>query len=117
MLLGVYRRLRRDRRLLKRSFKAKVKRSLKRYTSELWPAKFLVLLLVKYCLDGSFGHGIFRWTNLDVKWNIDTLPCKVTYVKGPCRRALWPKFLLLFLRDRINFQKSASFIKQLPAVL
>ena len=33
---------------------------------------------VKYCLDGSFGHSIFRWTNLDVKWSIDSLPCKVT---------------------------------------
>ena len=33
---------------------------------------------VKYCLDGSFGHGIFRWTNLDVKCSIDSLPCKVT---------------------------------------
>ena len=43
-------------------------------------AKFLVLLLVKNCLDGSFGHGIFRWTNLDVKWSIDSLPCKVTVI-------------------------------------
>ena len=76
MLSGVYRHQRRDRRLLKWSFKAK--RSLKRYTSELGPAKFLVLLQVKYCLDGSFGHGIFRWTNLDVKWSIDSLLCKVT---------------------------------------
>ena len=78
MLSGVYCRQRRDRRLLKWSFKAKVKRSLKRYTSELVPEKFLVQLLVKYCLDGSFGHGIFRWTNLDIKWSIDSLPCKVT---------------------------------------
>ena len=45
MLLGVYRRQRRNRRLLKWSFKAKVKCSLKRYTSELGPAKLLVLLL------------------------------------------------------------------------
>ena len=44
MLLGVYRRQKRDRRLLKWSFKAKVKRSLKRYISELGPAIFLVLL-------------------------------------------------------------------------
>ena len=44
MLSGVYRRQKRDRRLLKWSFKAKVKRSLKRYISELGPAKFLVLL-------------------------------------------------------------------------
>ena len=77
-MLSVYRRQRRDRRLLKWSFKAKVKHSLKRYTLELGPAKFLVLLEVKYCLDGSFGHCIFRWTNLDVKWSIDSLPCKVT---------------------------------------
>ena len=77
MLSGVYRCQRRDRRLLKWSFKAKVKRSLKYYTSELGPAKFLVLLLVKFCLDGSFRHGIFRWTNLDVKWSIDSLLCKV----------------------------------------
>ena len=41
---GVYRRQERDRRLLKWSFKAKIKRSLKRYISELGPAKFLVLL-------------------------------------------------------------------------
>ena len=60
VLSGVYRRQRRDRRLLKWSFKAKVKCSLKDYTMELGPAKFLVLLLVKYCLDGSFGgHVIF----------------------------------------------------------
>ena len=77
MLSGVYRRQRRDRRLLKWSFKANVKRSLQRYTSELGPENFLELLLVKYCLDGSFGHGIFRWTNLDVQWSIDSLPCKV----------------------------------------
>ena len=38
-------------------------------------ANFLVLLLVKYCLDGSIGHDIFRWTNLDVKWSIDSLQC------------------------------------------
>ena len=44
MLSGVYRRQKRDRRLLKWSFKAKVKRSLKRYILELGPAKFLVLL-------------------------------------------------------------------------
>ena len=25
---------------------------------------------MKYCLDGSFRHGNFRWTNLDVKWSI-----------------------------------------------
>ena len=37
MLSGVYHGQRRDRRLLKWSFKAKVKRSLKRYTSELGP--------------------------------------------------------------------------------
>ena len=37
MLSGVYRRQKRDRRLLKWSFKAKVKRSLKRYISELGP--------------------------------------------------------------------------------
>ena len=49
MLSGVYRRQRRDRLLLKWSFKAKVKRSLKRYTSELGPENFLVLLFVKYC--------------------------------------------------------------------
>ena len=72
MLSGVSRRQRRDRRLLMWSFKAKVMRFLKRYTSELGPAKFLVLLLVKYCLDGSFRHGIFRWTNLDIKWSIDS---------------------------------------------
>ena len=78
MLLGVYCRRRRDRRLLKWGFKAKVKRSLKRYTSELGPAKLLVLLLVNYCLYGSFGHGINRWTNLDIKWSIDSLQCKVT---------------------------------------
>ena len=78
VLSGVYRRQRRDRQLLKWSFKAKVKGSLKRYTSEIGCAKFLVLSLVKYCLDGNFGHGIFRWTNLDVKWSIDSLLCKVT---------------------------------------
>ena len=76
MLSGVYRRQRRDRRLLKRSFKAKVKRSMKRYTSELGPEIFLVLLLEKYCLDDSFAHDIFRWTNLDFKRSIDSLPCK-----------------------------------------
>ena len=32
-------------------FKALVKPFLKRYASELGSAKFLVLLLVKYCLD------------------------------------------------------------------
>ena len=47
MLSGVYLRQRRDRRLLKCSFKAKVKHSLKRYTAELGLAKFLVVLLVK----------------------------------------------------------------------
>ena len=78
MLSGVYHRQRRDRRLLKWSLKAKVKRSLKCYTSELGPENFLVLLLVKYCLNGSIGHCIIRWTNLDVKWSIDSLPCKVT---------------------------------------
>ena len=82
MLSGVYRRQRRDRRLLKWSFKAKVKRSLKRYTSEHWPENVLELLFVKYCLDGSFCrsfcHGILRWTNLYAKWSIDSLPCKVT---------------------------------------
>ena len=40
MLSGVYRRQKCDRRLLKWSFKAKVKR----YISELGPDKFLVLL-------------------------------------------------------------------------
>ena len=78
MLSGVYCHQRRDRRLLKWSFKAKINRSLKCYTSELGPAKFLVLLLVKYCLDGIFGHGNFRWANLDVEWSIDSLQCKVT---------------------------------------
>ena len=80
MLSGVYRHQSRDRQLLKWSFKAKVKRSLKRYTSELGPENFLVLFVSEYCLDGSFGDGIFRWTNLDVKWSIDSLPCKVTVV-------------------------------------
>ena len=80
MLSGVYRCQRPDRRLLKWSFKAKVNRSLKRYTSVHGPENFLVLLFVKYCLDGSFGHGIFRWTNLDVKCSIDSQPCKVTVV-------------------------------------
>ena len=75
MLSRVYRHRRRDLRLLKWSFKAFAKH----YTSELWPAKFLVVLLVKYCLDGSFGHGIIRWTNwMLIKWNIDSLPCRVT---------------------------------------
>ena len=37
MLSGVYRRQKSDRRLLKWSFKAKVKRSLKRYISEFGP--------------------------------------------------------------------------------
>ena len=54
MLWGVYRHQRRDRQLLNWSFKAPVKCSLKRYNLELGPAKILVLLLVKYCLDGSF---------------------------------------------------------------
>ena len=40
---GSYRRQRRDRRHLKWSFNDKVKRSLMRYISELWPAKFSVL--------------------------------------------------------------------------
>ena len=44
MLLGVYHRKKCDRRLLMWSFKAKVKRSLKRYISELGPAKLLLLL-------------------------------------------------------------------------
>ena len=57
-------------------FKALVKPFLKRYASELESAKFLVLLLVKYCLDVRCG--IFRWTNLDVKWSIDSLQCMVT---------------------------------------
>ena len=60
MLSGVHLRQRRNRRLLKWSFKAKVKCSLKRYTSELGPEHFLVLLFVKYCLDGSFGELIRR---------------------------------------------------------
>ena len=47
MLSGVYLRQRRDRRLLKWNFKANLKRSLKRSTSELGPAKFSVLLLIK----------------------------------------------------------------------
>ena len=81
MLSGMYHRQRCDRQLMKMSFKAKVKRSLKLYTSELGPAKFLVLLLVKYCLDGSFGHGIFRLTNLDVKWSIESLPCNELFLK------------------------------------
>ena len=50
MLSGVYRRQRRDRRLLKWSFIANVKRSLKRYTSELGPAKFLVLFVSEILL-------------------------------------------------------------------
>ena len=58
-------------------FKASVKCFLKRNISELGSTKFLVLLLVKYCLDISFGRGIFRWTDLDVKWSIDTLQCNV----------------------------------------
>ena len=33
---------------------------------------------MKYYLDGSFGHSMIRWTNLDVKWSIDSLQCKVT---------------------------------------
>ena len=70
------------------SFKASVKRSLKRYTSDLGSPKFLVLLLVKYYLDGSFGRGIFRWTILDVKWSIDSLQCKVT-VHVWCMRLLF----------------------------
>ena len=77
MLSGLQCRRKHDRRLLKWNFKALVECSLKRYTSELGPAKFLVLLLVKYYLDGSFGHGIFRWANLDVKWSIESLRCKV----------------------------------------
>ena len=44
MLSGVYRRQKRDRRLLKWSFKARVKRSLKRYILELGPAKCEILL-------------------------------------------------------------------------
>ena len=64
--------------LEKWSFKASVKHFWKCYTSELGSAKFLVLLSVKYCLDISFGRGIFRSTNLDVKWSIDALQCKVT---------------------------------------
>ena len=52
----------------------------------------LVLLLVKYSLDDNFGHGIFRWTNLDVKWSTDTLPCKVTVlIIIICRVALKTK--------------------------
>ena len=47
-------------------------------SEEFEPAKFLVLLLVKNCLDGSIGHGIFRWRILDVKWSMDSLLCKVT---------------------------------------
>ena len=61
MLSGVNLRQGRDRRLLKWSFKVKVKRPLKRYISELGPENFLVLLLVKYCLDGSFGHDGQTW--------------------------------------------------------
>ena len=49
-------------------FKASVKCSLKRYTSELEPAKLLVLLLVKYCLDGSFGDDICRRTCYKVEY-------------------------------------------------
>ena len=78
MLSGVYRHQRCDRRLLKWSYKAEVKRSLKCYTLQLGPAKSLVLLYVKYCLDGSFRHSIFIWINLDVKWSMDSLPCKLT---------------------------------------
>ena len=68
MLSGVYRCQRRDGRLLKWSFKARVKCSLKCYSCLGVAAKFLVLLLVEFCLDGSF-----RQTNLDVNWSIDSL--------------------------------------------
>ena len=44
MVSGVYRRQRRDQQLLKWSFKAKVNHSLKRYTSELRPENFLVIV-------------------------------------------------------------------------
>ena len=58
-------------------FKALVKCFLKRNISELGSTKFLVLLLVKYCLDISFGRGIFRWTDLDVKGGLDHFFCFV----------------------------------------
>ena len=60
-------------------FKASVKLFLKRYSSELWSAKLLVVLLVKYCLEGSFRCCIFRWIDLSFKWSIESLQYKVTY--------------------------------------
>ena len=41
--------------------------------------RILLLTLSEiHCLDGGFGYGNFRWTNLDIKWSIDALPCKLT---------------------------------------
>ena len=84
MLSGVYRHQRLDRRLLKWSFKAKVKCSLKCYTSEIGPAKFLVLLLVKYCLDGTgFPHTLFTSYvfKIIVQKIISFIICKQHHVK------------------------------------
>ena len=52
---------------------------LKHYSSELGSAKLLVVLLVKYCLEVSFRCGMFRWTDLSVKWTIESLQYKVTF--------------------------------------
>ena len=49
-------------------FKASVKHFLKLYASKLRSAKPLVLLL-NYCLSVSFGRGINRTTNLNIKWS------------------------------------------------
>ena len=50
MLSGVYHCQKRDRQLLKWSFKAKIKRSLKRYISELGPAKFFSAIVSEILL-------------------------------------------------------------------
>ena len=61
MLSGMYRRQRRNRRLLKWRFKAKVKRSMKRYTSELRPENFLVLLLAWTVASDTASLGGQTW--------------------------------------------------------
>ena len=61
-----------------------MKRFPKRNTSELKSAKFLVLVIVKYWLDVSFGRGAASLdgqtldADLDVKWSIDSQQCKAT---------------------------------------
>ena len=63
------------------SVKTLVKRFLKHYDLELGSTKFLMLVLVKYCLDDSFGCNI-----LD---SINAFPLIVSLVVHALNRKLW----------------------------